>query len=232
MNRVEVTLQDILWSLKKYLLWIVLACVIGAVGAYTYTEIFQAPVYAARISMVVFASDRQSSDFSSGDLSAGSSLATTYVALMNSQPVCDAVSEALGGKVSSGAVSGMVSAARSGSSLVINVTVRSGDAKLAVEVANALLDVAPDVLTGMVGGKVSKVNRANSAGQVSPDLSANVIYGLLGGLLLSCAVVILIAILDTTVWREDDLERAFDIPVLGGIPSMGSVGGDKSRKGV
>lgn len=233
MNRVEVTLQDIFWALKKYIVWIILACVVGSVGSYVYTEMFLTPIYSARVSMVVFASERQSTDVSSSELSADFSLANTYTALMNSQPVCEAVSEAMGGKVSSGAISGMISASRVSPTQVINVEIRSTDPQLAVEVGNALLEVAPEILKDRAGGEMSPVNSAKGAALVSPNLKSNVAYGFLGGLVLACAVVILIAVLDTTIWREEDLERAYHIPVLGSVPSMTLTAGHsgKSRKG-
>ena len=221
MNRVEVTLQDIFWALKKYILWIVAASVAGALVSYAYTELFVAPVYSAQVSMVVFASEREGTDVSSTQLSADFSLANTYTALMNSQPVCEAVSEAMGGKLSASAISEMIDAERTTSTQVIKVDIRSGNPNLAVEVGNALLQVAPQVLTDKAGGEMSAVNSAKSATMVSPDLRSNVLYGFMIGLVLSCAVVILIAVLDTTIWREEDLERAYpNIPVLGGVPSM------------
>ncbi len=229
MNRVEVNLQDILWALKKHLIWIVLACVVFSVGSYAYTKIFVAPVYATKVSMVVRATQKDTNDVTSGELSAGSSLANTYTALMDSQPVCEAVSQAMDGRVSAATVASMVSAYRVESTQVIQVKIVSPDPRLAVEVGNVLLEVAPPLLSEKTGGEMSTVDPAISASLVSPNIRSNVIYGFLAGLALSCAVVILIAVLDTTVWREEDLERAYDIPVLGGVPSMHMA--ERSKKG-
>ena len=233
MNRVEVTLQDIFWALKKYIVWIVLACVVGAVGTYAYTELFVTPIYSAKVSMVVKAAQRETEDVTSYDQSADISLSNTYTALMSSQPVCEAVSKFLGGKLSASAISSMISATRVPSTQVINVELRSTDPQLAVEVGNAILEVAPSVLTEKAGGEMVRVDDAQSAALVSPNVQSNVAYGFIVALVLACAVVILIAVLDTTIWREEDLERAYKIPVLGSVPSMTLAAGlsDKSRKG-
>lgn len=115
----------------------------------------------------------------------------------------------------------MLATSRPTNSQVIYVTIRSTNRQLAVDVGNTLLEVAPKELSVIVrGGEMTQVDSAHSASQVSPNLSSNVTYGFLLGLLLSCAVVIVIAMLDTTIWREEDLERAFDIPILGSVPSM------------
>ena len=220
MNRVEVTLQDIFWTLKKYVVWILLACVLGSVGTYTYTKLFVAPVYSARVSFVSFASVRDGTDISNNEIVADMNIAYTYAALMASEPVCIAVSEELGGRVSADAVSSMITAARMNSTQVIRVELRSTDPHLTMAVGNALLKVAPGVLTEKAGGQISPVDSAKTASLVSPNLASNVVYGCLVSLVLACTIVVLIAIMDTTIWREEDLEKAYNIPVLGSVPSM------------
>ena len=221
MNTVEISIQDIFWSLKKHIAWIVAATIVGALGAFIITSYFITPVYSTRVSFCVFAKDREDSGLTNNEIAADASIANTYAILLTSEPVRDAVSEAMGGRVSSAALSGMLSTTRPTNSQVIYVTIQSIDRQLAVDVANTLLEVAPEKLSAIVrGGEMTKVDSAHFAAQVSPNLSSNVTYGFFAGLLLSCAVVIIIAMLDTTIWREEDLERAFDIPILGGVPSM------------
>lgn len=220
-NSIEISIQDIFWSLKKYIVWIILATLIGALGAYSYTSLFVTPVYSARVSFCVFAKDRDGADVSNSELTADANIAKTYSILLTSQPVKEAVSDAMDGRVSAGTIGGMLSTTNPTNTQVIYVTIRSTDPQLAVAVGNTLLEVAPEVLSDIArGGDMTAVDSATSAGQVSPNLSANVTYGLLIGLLISCAVVVIIAVLDTTIWREEDLERALSIPVLGSIPSM------------
>ena len=221
MNTVEISIQDIFWSLKKYIAWIVAATIIGALGAFIITNYFITPVYSTRISFCVFAKERDASELTTSELTADATIANTYSILLTSEPVREAVSEAMGGRVSAGALSGMLSTSRPTNSQVIYVTIKSTNRQLAVDVGNTLLEVAPKELSVIVrGGEMTQVDSAHSASQISPNLSSNVTYGFLLGLLLSCAVVIVIAMLDTTIWREEDLERAFDIPILGSVPSM------------
>lgn len=221
MNSIEISIQDILWSLKKYIVWIIAATLIGAVAAYCITQFFSTPVYSARVSFCVFANQRENAGVSNSDLAADATLANTYAILLTSEPVRMAVSEEMGGIVSAGALSGMLSTSRPTQSQVIYVTIRGTNPQLVIDVGNTLLKAAPAKLSEIVrGGEMSAVDSARSAAMVSPNLTTNVVYGLLLGLFLSCAVVVVIAMLDTTIWREEDLERAFDIPVLGSVPSM------------
>lgn len=222
MNSIEISLQDILWSLKKYIIWIVLATLLGAVSAYFMTRFFSVPVYSTRVSFCAFAKTPEVGDVvGNSELAANNTIANTYAILLTSEPVTTAVSEALGGRVAPGAVGGMISASRPNNTQMINVTIRGSNPQLILDVGNALLDVAPGELSKIMGsGEMAAVDSARFVSQISPNISSNVTYGLLIGLLVSCAIVVVIAMLDTTIWREEDLERAFDIPILGAIPSM------------
>ena len=222
MNSIEISLQDILWSLKKYIIWIVLATLLGAFGAYFMTRFFSVPVYSTKVSFCAFAKTPEAGDVvGNSELAANNTIANTYAILLTSEPVTTAVSEALGGRVASGAVGGMISASRPSNTQMINVTIRGSDPQLILDVGNALLEVAPGELSKIMGsGEMAAVDSARFVSQISPNISSNVTYGLLIGLLVSCTIVVVIAMLDTTIWREEDLERAFDIPILGAIPSM------------
>lgn len=234
MNRVEITLQDIFWTLKKYFVWIVLVTVIFTVGAFGYTKYFVTPMYKTSFSMGINSNGRESSaQVTNNELTAEARIALTYEVLLTSQPVVEAVSEKLDGSVTPGKVKSMVEAEVQKNTMVLNITVTDSDPNRAADVANALSEVAPEVLGKLpVGGTLYSIETAAVPNApFSPNLTSNLTIGFVLGLLLSCAVIILIAVLDTTIWREEDLERAFNIPVLGSIPSMKTEMTSKRKRG-
>ena len=223
MNRVEITLQDIFWTLKRYFIWIVLITFVFVACAYVYTEFFVTPMYQTTFSMGVNSSGRDvAAQVTNSELAADATIASTYRVLLTSQPVTQAVSEKLNGAVSPGKVKSMITAGVQKNTMVINVAVVDSDPERAAKVANTLSEVAPEVLSQFpVGGILYSIEAANvPEAPISPDLSANLTIGLILGLVLSCAVFILVAVLDTTIWREEDLEKMFNVPVLGSVPSM------------
>ncbi len=222
MNSIEISIQDIFWSLKKYIVWIIVASLVGALGAYCLTHFFSTPVYSTNVSFCAFAKSHSATgEADNSELVANNTIANTYANLLTSEPVTTAVSERLGGLVSPGTVAGMITTNRPNNTQIINVTLKGSDPQLIMDVGNALLEAAPGELATIMGaGEMTPVNSARSATKISPNISTNVTYGLLLGLLLSCAIVVIFAMLDTTIWREEDLERAFDVPVLGSVPSM------------
>ena len=225
MNKTEIRFQDILWALKKHFAWICLATLIFTIGAWLYTKYAITPMYRSSLSFCIFSSERQNNEVSSGDLISDNRLSSTVKYLLNSQPVCRAVSENLQSKgisVSPEAVSGMINSTIQTDTQIINVFVTSSNAQLSCDVANAVAEVAPaEVLRLVEAGKITVVNLPKVSGApYTPDVANNVSGGFILGLLLSCAVVIAIAMLDTTIWHEEDLERTYNIPVLGTVPSI------------
>ena len=223
MNRVEVTLQDIFWTLKKYFFWIILTTAVFVAGAFAYTEFLVTPMYETSFSMGVNSNGRDSAaQVTNNELVAEARIAETYKVLLTSQPVTDAVSAKLGGTPSATKIEGMITASVQKDTMVIDVTVSDSDPQRAANVANTISEVAPKVLAELpVGGilygiETAKVPRT----PISPNLVSNLTIGFILGLLLSSAVIILVAVLDTTIWREEDLERSFNVPVLGSVSSM------------
>lgn len=221
MNNTEIRFQDILWALKKHFAWICLATLIFTIGAWLYTKYTITPMYRTSVSFCVFSSERDGS-VSQNELASDSKLSGTVKYLLKSQPVTRAVSEHMGGAIPPDAIAGMVSATAQADSQIIYVYVTSADPQLACDVASAVADVAPaEVLKLVEAGKMTVVDLPKvPTTPYTPDVANNVSGGFILGLLLSCAVVIAIAMLDTTIWHEEDLERSFNIPVLGTVPSI------------
>lgn len=223
MNKIEITFQDILWTLKKYILWIVAVSLISTVVAWVYSTYYVTPLYSTSISVCVFSNDRTTaSSVTTNELTADASIANTYQVLITSQPVMNAVSEDIGGIVSPSALRSMITASVVKGTQIINVKIRGAKPELIAQIGNSLAEVGPTVLNELArGGEMIAVDRAKVPANPSyPNIASNTTVGFVLGLLLSCSVVILIALLDTTVWREEDLERAFNIPILGSIPPM------------
>lgn len=234
MSKTEITLQDIFWTLKRYFIWICLTTFVFTAGAWAYTKYFITPMYSTTVSMCVFSSQRKdSTEITNNELIADARIAYTYELLLASQPVLDAVSENLGGAPSAQALRGMISSKAQANTQVIYVTVTNSNPELAARIANTLADVAPKTLSALArGGEMIAIGTADvPTSPISPNMVSNVTVGLALGLLLSCAVIVLIALLDTTIWREEDLERAFHIPVLGSVPSMSTAIQAKHQKG-
>lgn len=238
MSKVEITLQDIFWCLKKYFAWIVLTTVLFGIGSWVYTTKYVTPSYATRMSFMIRASERDGESITANEQSADATLASNYCELVACDVVAEKVSAFLknnGVDISAGMVKGMITAAASVKSSVINLTINGSDPQKIYLVAQALEQILPKEVPALAGvGEMVLTNRPSKpVAPVSPIVKDNVTIGIALGIFLSCAVIILIAVLDTTIWREEDMERSFDIPVLGSVPSMNSSQHNlKNRRGL
>lgn len=232
LSKVEITMQDILWSLKKYFIWIVLTTVVAGAGMWFYTTNYVTPSYRCTMAFSIRASSRTGIGLTAGEQTADARLAALYCDLLRSDIVSEAVSDEMDGFLIPDIIKGMVSASAVDDSPVLNIYITGTDPDTVYQVAQAFAASAPDVLPELAGaGELYLINtpRPNYV-PISPNVSSNTTMGILIGLFVSCAIVILIAVLDTTVWREEDLERAFDVPVLGSVPSMMGTNAEKSKK--
>ena len=219
-SRREVPLQSILSALKRHIVMICAVSILFACGAWGYTKYFITPRYTTKASLCVFAGQRENDSITYNELTSDAAIAKTYSILLTSQPVLSAVSKALNGEISADAIGGMLSIELNSQMIYVRVT--GTDPARIVRVANAVLDVAPSTIKTLFrAGEMVAVDRPKTpSAPSSPNVKTNVMSGFAVGLLFSCAVIATITLLDTTIWREEDLERAFHIPVLGKVPNM------------
>ena len=194
----------VLWS-NLWIILLVTALVAGM--AFGYAWFFITPTYSASTQMYVNNNYPDSPGYSASQLTAAQELTDTYIVIMRSRPVLDAVAEKTKLNYSYGQLRGMISAGTDNNTEIFEVTVTCTNYQHAAIIANAIADAAPaEVLRLVEAGKITVVNLPKvPTSPYTPDVANNVSGGFILGLLLSCAVVIAIAMLDTTVWHEEDL---------------------------
>ncbi|WP_062466009.1 polysaccharide biosynthesis tyrosine autokinase [Demequina maris] len=218
-------LQDYLRILHKNWVLILVVTALGACSGLTYSAL-ATPSYAA--SSKVFVSTSGGSTVS--DLAQGNSFTQqrvkTYADLITTAAVLQPTIDALHLELSASQLRGQISASSPVNTSVININVVDSDpvfaASLATEAANQLIDVVEDIeTTDTSEGSPVSLTQVQEAevpqSPVSPKAALNLGLGLLLGLVVSVAVALLRATLDTRVRGERDLERITDAPVLGGI---------------
>lgn len=227
MSKVEITLQDIFWCLKKHFIWIILTTFVFAFASWIYATNYITPTYSTRMSFSIRASNRNGESITANEQTADANLATNYCDLITCDIVAEKVSQHLaknGVNITSGAIKGMIVPTAAQRSSVIHLRISGSDPQKIYLVAQAIAAVAPNEVPTLAGvGEMVLINRpVKPIVPTSPIIEDNVTIGIVLGAFVSCAVIVLIAVLDTTIWREEDMERTFDIPVLGSVPSMHS----------
>lgn len=214
------TLLELLHLLRKHLKLVIvlpLACML-AVGAYSYVAMPN--TYSATVSMYVLVQQENANSNSlSSDLSASQMVTNDVATLLKSDRVVNETASALGLENLKAYKTSITS---STTSRVLSLEVTGPDAEMAANVANKMADEVSSVAHDVMN--VDSVNVVDSAkvptAPSGPKRPLFMAIGLLGGLFVAVAIVVVSDMLNTKVRDEEELEELLGLPVIGRIPAV------------
>lgn len=224
-EHLEIDLKRMLLVLWSNLWIILLVGILVAAMAFGYAWFFVTPTYSASTQMYVNNNYPDSPGFSSSQLTAAQYLASTYIVIMRSRPVLDAVAEKTQLGYNYGQLRGMITANTVDNTEIFEVRVTCTNYKHAAAIANAIADVLPEKLPAVVD--VASVRVVQYAVEnPNPNGPNYAKYGLLGaaiGFILSAAVIVILELMDTTISSEEYLSTVYKgYPLLAVIPGAES----------
>lgn len=214
------TLLELLHLLRKHLKLVIalpLVCML-AVGAYSY--VVMPNTYSATVSMYVLVKQENANSNSlSSDLSASQMVTNDVATLLKSDRVVNETASALGLDSLKAYKTSITS---STTSRVLSLEVTGPDAEMAANVANKMADEVSSVAHDVMN--VDSVNVVDSAkvptAPSGPKRPLFMAIGLLGGLFVAVAIVVVSDMLNTKVRDEEELEELLGLPVIGRIPAV------------
>lgn len=209
---------------------VVITLVFGLIS-FALSRYFITPKYEASITMYVnnrrnTAEESMETKTLSSDITASQQLVPTYIEMIKSENVLQAVSDSVekrtGEVFSAKKLKEMLEAEAVANTEIIKVSIESPDRVIASEIANAIAEVAPDkIQTFIERSDVRIIDDAKiPQSPVSPNIRNNTILGALLGLILSISFILLRELFDVRVKTVDDLVARFPYPVLGTIPEI------------
>ena len=212
----------ILWN---FAVPILLVGILFAALLFFYAQMFVTPRYEANALFYVNNSTFSLSSavrISTGELNAASDLVDTYVAILQSRANMEQVIEESGVSYTYEQLRRMVSAKAVNSTGLFQVTVNSSNPEEARALANTIATILPDKISDIVtNSSVEVVDYAVTPHtRVSPSYMKYAAFGLLLGIVLCSAVVLLIRYFDDVIHDEDYLLQNYDVPVLATIPDL------------
>ncbi|KRN33113.1 YveK family protein [Liquorilactobacillus mali] len=221
-NETVIDLRRLFVLLKKNYLGIILWGIIGAIVAFIVSFIFMTPQYSASIDLLVNQkADNESLQYNvqQADLQA----INTYEDVIKKPVILEPVVKELRQKDNySGSVASLeklVSISNATNSQVLTVTVTDTNAYTAADLANSIGKVFSQKIKKMM--KVDNVTIVTKATAnttpVSPNKKLNLLIGVIVGLLIGVAIVVIKDLLDTTVRDEKFLTEELGLTSLGAI---------------
>ncbi len=245
-KNVELDIQAMLtFYLRRWWVIALISLMFGAV-ALGYSANFITPLYRTSITIYVNNRGGQALDYlSSADLNASQSLVNTYMSIVTSNTVMDKVTEELeilrkdapeGTRktFTPEYLAAMLETAQIKDTEIFRIYVTCDDPYEAADIANAVGDVAPEVLMEIIEGTSAKViDKARvEENPYSPNITKNTSIGLALGVVVAVIILLAVFLLDTRIKDEDDLTIMFGLPILGRIPDFEKIGslGKKAYK--
>jgi len=229
-REIDIDLRKIIYMMRNKLVYILLITILFGVVAGAFTHIFIKPTYTATVKFYARNSTdivSTNSSISPNEIDASQKLTGLCVYITKSETVLDKVAEELQ-MGSASDIKDFVSAATVTDIQAFVVTVKHKDKDTAAKIANTVAKIAPEEIVRIIkGGSVEVIDYAKTPQKpTSPNLKKNIAIGAFLGFVLSFAAFFVYEIFDTSITEAKDLERDFEIPVLGTVPRLASVKSD------
>lgn len=244
----EINLADIFYLLLSKLHFIILLAVLGGLAGFTIAKFVLPEKYSSSVSIYVNNASAGTSattdgKINSADLYASQTLAGTYIVILEDDIVYEEVSKLLledynlsdlekvfsvsykDGEpyISAGQIKSLVTIASVNETEVISISATSENPQLSADICTYIAEIAPELLTRTThAGSVEPIGTAKvPASPSSPNVNKIALIGLLLGMVIAVAIVVISDLMDNRINFADDFKKKFDdIPVLTEIPDM------------
>ena len=221
-NKLEDDTIDLVALFKMYLKhWrqIALSFLVVAILFSSYAYLFIQPTYSATTKMYIVSSSEDSM-VNLSDLNLGQYLTADYEELLMTYSVLKQVIDKLDLDMDYKQLAGMISLENPEETRMLYITVTSPESKQAMEIANALADVAevyfPETMNTL---KPNIAERARDEHiKVGPSYKKYTLLGGLFGAIICCGILLIGFLMDDRIYTQEQMEELFGTVPLAAIP--------------
>lgn len=235
---ITINFKEIIKAILDHFWTIVFCALLCAAASLAFTIFYIQPDY--QTDFTAYINNRTAQDttqtLQSGDITAAQSLTHTYAAIMISRPVVDDALETSGlsdqGYSYDSVISGVTSSVDEKAQLV-QLYVTLDDPFAAYQLCEAIAETSPQYISSIVEGSSMRIVTAPTLPLTthSPNVKRNgAAAGLAGGILMVLLFAIR-AIMDQSVKSETDLEKRYNLPVIGTISNRRDAGTSDAKYG-
>ena len=205
---------------------VVIASLCTAVIGFLLAAVIIKPTYSSSVMLYVNNSSFNVGDLgfsiSSSELTAAQSLAKTYTVLLKNRTTLERLIEETDIEYTWEELYDMIESSPVNETEVMQVTVTCHNPYEAQRIAKGIEVVLPKVVAEVIEGATMEVVDFAyvDTDKVGPSVTLYTAVGLVVGLLLSVAVLIVLALMDNTVHDEEYVIRTFGYPILAQVPNL------------
>ena len=222
---IRIDLVKLFFYLLKRIWIIAICCIIGFFSMYIYSAKSIPDTYTAAGTMFVYNGNPATTNYqytSSNDLDSAVKLIDTYMVVIKSNKVLDAITERLAPKypqISPGFIYSSLSAGSVSDTSVMQIRCTTADAQLSADIVNAVLDVAPEEIIRVVSaGSCEIIDYAYVP--IMPDdrnLFHRGVVGAFTAAILAGSVFVIVFLLNRRIVDVKELTDSYTPPVLASI---------------
>lgn len=223
---IEIDILRLVKAVWQKIWAVILAAVIFGCATLGLTYLFVEPTYEARTLLYVnnssFSVGNTSFNISTSSLSAAQELVNTYIVILKARTSLNEIIEYAELDRSYIELQDMISAAPVNSTEIFEVVVTSTDPAESERIANAIATLLPKRIAEIVdGSSVRVVDYAIvPTSRSGPSYAKNAFIGMIIGILISVAIIVIRELFDVFVREEQYLSQTYPYPILAAIPNM------------
>lgn len=218
----EIDLVELFQKLIKFWwLLLLMASVCGSLAFYV-TKYHITPVYEAKTTLFIGKEAGAIASIDLNELSVGNKLVTDYRELIQTNNVLEKVIRELKLDTTAEILRKKIEVTTVNESRFIYATVQDPSPEMAMAIADKVSEILKEKAEEIVGAKnVYIVDVAKLPEKpVSPSKTKNTAIAIALGLMVGMGIVFLNMMLNNTVEKDEDIEKALGIPVIGTIPKF------------
>ena len=208
--------------LKKHVVFILIAAIIGGGLAYSVTRFLIPERYRATATVIINNRATDSQYIYPSEIQSSQDLAQLYSIIIKADNVLESVKKDLDLDISNEELKNSIQVGLVGETQVVEISCTSTNPEYALNLVDKFVEYSkPVILEKVEAGSVKDLNEpalSNNGNPVSPNRKKNTAIGILGGAVAAAAFIILREMLDTKFKTEADVTNTLGIPVLGVIP--------------
>lgn len=214
----ELDLKEIFWIIwdKKKIVLAITAILVLIAAIYSF--ILQTPKYKSTTTVVLTMSEGENATaVTTTDVTLNQKLLGTYVDIVKRDMVIDKVIENLQiANLTSSQLKSDVTVSTKTDTYIIDITVSNENSEYAARIANEIGKVFSEEVSKMY--KMNNIYILDSAKvnstpyNVKPAKYIGIAF--IAGIFISCAVIVIMNLFDTTVKSADEIEKALKVPVI------------------
>lgn len=218
-DEIEIDLLEILFELKKRILWVLLAAVIGGAAFGLYSKLILVPKYSSTAMMYVLS--KETTLTSLADLQIGSQLTQDYKVMITSRPVLEKVITDLDLEYDYKKFKEKLVIENPKDTRILQLSIEDADPNLAADIVNTVAKRSSEYIGELMEMVPPKIVEEGIAAElpVTPNVPKNAVIGALLGAVLVCAAVTIQVVMNDTIKTEEDIEKYLKISTLAEIPA-------------